>query len=173
MTAPGEARRGDALGDGAPRGAVRSGESRRVAALVEYDGTDFAGWQSQTHSASVQEAVEAAIGFVAGHPLVAVCAGRTDAGVHATGQVIHFDTTAIRTTRAWVLGANTQLPPSIALQWAGECERWLPCSAHGNPADLPLLHPEPQRALGAAAHTGGVDSRASRCGCDARCRRRY
>jgi tRNA pseudouridine38-40 synthase len=120
VTVPGEARRGDALGDGAPRGAVRSGDSRRVAALVEYDGTDFAGWQSQTHSASLQEAVEAAIGFVAGHPLVAVCAGRTDAGVHATGQVIHFDTTAIRTTRAWVLGANTKLPPSIALQWAGE-----------------------------------------------------
>jgi tRNA pseudouridine38-40 synthase len=112
--------RGDALGYGAPRGAVRRGDSRRVAALVEYDGTDFAGWQSQIHSVSVQDAVEAAVGFVAGHPLIAICAGRTDSGVHATGQVIHFDTTAVRTPRAWVLGTNTKLPPTIALQWAGE-----------------------------------------------------
>ncbi|MEA3150085.1 MAG: tRNA pseudouridine38-40 synthase [Gammaproteobacteria bacterium] len=91
-----------------------------MAALVEYDGTGFAGWQSQTHSVSVQDAVEGAISFVAGQPLIAICAGRTDAGVHALGQVIHFDTTAIRTPRAWVLGVNTRLPPSIALQWAGE-----------------------------------------------------
>ena len=91
-----------------------------MAALVEYDGTDFAGWQSQAHAPSVQSAVEEAVGFVAGHPVIAVCAGRTDAGVHATGQVIHFDTDAARTPRAWVLGANTKLPPTIAVQWAGE-----------------------------------------------------
>ena len=93
---------------------------RRVAALIEYDGTDYAGWQSQTHAASIQDAVQAALSFVAGHPIVAICAGRTDAGVHAVGQVIHFDTPAARTPRAWVLGANTKLAPSIALQWAGE-----------------------------------------------------
>ena len=93
---------------------------RRVAAIVEYDGTEFAGWQSQEHSVSIQDAVQAAISFVAGEPVVAICAGRTDSGVHATGQVIHFDTSAIRTPRAWVLGANTRLPPAIALQWAGE-----------------------------------------------------
>jgi tRNA pseudouridine38-40 synthase len=98
----------------------RSGDARRVAAIVEYDGTDFAGWQSQVHSSSVQDAVEAAVGFVAGESVVVVCAGRTDAGVHATGQVVHFDTTAVRTSRAWVLGVNTRLPPSISLQWAGE-----------------------------------------------------
>jgi tRNA pseudouridine38-40 synthase len=90
-----------------------------VAAIVEYDGTEFAGWQSQAHAASVQDAVAAAVGFVAGHPVMVTCAGRTDSGVHATGQVIHFDTTALRTARAWVLGANTRLPPTIALQWAG------------------------------------------------------
>ncbi len=93
-----------------------------MAAIVEYDGTDFAGWQSQAHAASVQDAVAAAMGFVAGHPVVIVCAGRTDAGVHATGQVIHFDTAAARTPRAWVLGANTRLPPTVALQWAAEVD---------------------------------------------------
>jgi tRNA pseudouridine38-40 synthase len=93
---------------------------RRIAAIVEYDGTDYAGWQSQAHSVSIQDAVQAALSFVAGHPVIAICAGRTDAGVHAVGQVIHFDTQAERTPRAWVLGANTKLAPSIALQWAGE-----------------------------------------------------
>jgi tRNA pseudouridine38-40 synthase len=100
--------------------ASRSGEPRRVAAIVEYDGTDFSGWQSQAHSVSLQDAVQGAVGFVAGHPVVAICAGRTDAGVHSAGQVIHFDTVAVRSPRAWVLGVNTKLPPTIALQWAGE-----------------------------------------------------
>jgi tRNA pseudouridine38-40 synthase len=93
---------------------------RRIAALVEYDGTDYAGWQTQAHARSLQAEVESALGFVAGAPVSVTCAGRTDAGVHALGQVIHFDTTAMRTPRAWVLGANTRLPPAIALQWAGE-----------------------------------------------------
>src|SRR5277367_2714017 len=93
---------------------------RRVAAIVEYDGTEYAGWQSQAHSRSIQDAVETALSFVAGHPVVAICAGRTDSGVHALCQVIHFDTQAVRTARAWVLGANTKLAPDIALQWAGE-----------------------------------------------------
>jgi tRNA pseudouridine38-40 synthase len=100
--------------------ASRSGEPRRVAAIVEYDGTDFSGWQSQAHSVSLQDAVQDAVAFVAGHPVLTICAGRTDAGVHATGQVIHFDTVAVRTPRAWVLGVNTKLPSAIALQWAGE-----------------------------------------------------
>ncbi len=107
-------------GDAPAAGGAARADSRRVAAIVEYDGTDFAGWQSQAHAASVQDAVEDAVGFVAGHRVIAICAGRTDSGVHATGQVIHFDTTAVRTPRAWVLGANTKLPPSIALQWAAE-----------------------------------------------------
>ena len=93
---------------------------RRVAAIIEYDGTEYAGWQSQDHSVAIQDAVEAAISFVAGHRITAICAGRTDSGVHALGQVIHFDTDAVRTPRAWVLGSNTKLSPAIALQWAGE-----------------------------------------------------
>jgi tRNA pseudouridine38-40 synthase len=96
--------------------------SRRIAAILEYDGTEYAGWQSQVHSSSIQDAVQAALSFVAGHPIIAICAGRTDRGVHALGQVIHFDTSAVRTPRAWVLGANTQLSASIALQWAGEVD---------------------------------------------------
>lgn len=89
---------------------------------MEYDGTEYAGWQSQDHSASIQDAVQAAISFVAGEPVVAVCAGRTDSGVHAVGQVIHFDTHAERTARSWVLGANTRLSPAISLQWAAEVD---------------------------------------------------
>jgi tRNA pseudouridine38-40 synthase len=96
--------------------------AHRVAAIVEYDGTEYAGWQSQVHAASIQDAVQAALSFVAGHPIVAICAGRTDRGVHALGQVIHFDTDALRTPRAWVLGTNTRLPASISLQWAGEVD---------------------------------------------------
>jgi tRNA pseudouridine38-40 synthase len=92
----------------------------RVAAIVEYDGTEYAGWQSQQHSVSIQDAVQTAISFVAGHPIIAICAGRTDSGVHAAGQVIHFDTVAARTPRAWVLGANSKLPPNIAVQWAAQ-----------------------------------------------------
>ncbi len=99
-----------------------SAARRRIAAIVEYDGTGFAGWQYQTHAPSIQDAVQRAIGFVAGHPVDAICAGRTDAGVHAVGQVVHFDTDAARTPRAWVLGANTKLPKSIALQWAREID---------------------------------------------------
>ncbi len=90
----------------------------KLAAIVEYDGTEFAGWQTQTHSITVQGAVETALSYVAGHPVQCVCAGRTDAGVHAAAQVIHFETTAERTARAWVLGSNTRLPPSVALNWA-------------------------------------------------------
>ncbi len=95
---------------------------RRIAAIVEYDGAGFAGWQSQNHSASVQDAVEAALSYIAAHRVATVCAGRTDSGVHAVAQVVHFDTEAARTPRAWVLGANTKLPPTIALQWAGEMD---------------------------------------------------
>jgi tRNA pseudouridine38-40 synthase len=118
MTDPG--RRGDAPADDPRAAPLEPALGRRWAALLEYDGSAYAGWQSQTHAKSLQDRVEAALGFVAGAPVAAVCAGRTDAGVHALGQVIHFDTAARRTPRAWVLGANTRLPPDISLQWAGE-----------------------------------------------------
>lgn len=90
----------------------------RIAAGVEYDGSGFAGWQVQREGRTVQACVEQALGRVADHPVQVVCAGRTDAGVHATGQVIHFDTEAARSDRSWVLGANTHLPGDVCLTWA-------------------------------------------------------
>jgi tRNA pseudouridine38-40 synthase len=99
---------------------------QRWALGVEYDGTPFVGWQRQKDGPSVQAAIEEALGFVAGHSVDLHCAGRTDAGVHATGQVIHFDTTAVRTERNWLLGANAHLPGSISLLWA----RAVPHSFH-------------------------------------------
>lgn len=90
----------------------------RIAACVEYDGGAYSGWQAQAHAPSVQFEVESALAFVADHPVRAVCAGRTDSGVHALGQIIHFDSDAERPARAWVFGANTRLPPDVSLQWA-------------------------------------------------------
>lgn len=90
----------------------------RLAACVEYDGGAYAGWQTQAHAPGVQPEVEAALGFVADHPVSVVCAGRTDAGVHAVGQVVHFDVAVERPPHAWVFGANTRLPPDISLYWA-------------------------------------------------------
>ncbi len=90
----------------------------RIALGVEYDGTDFSGWQAQAGTRTVQEALEGALSRVADRPVRVVCAGRTDAGVHATGQVVHFDTEVVRPERAWVLGANVHLPPEVAVCWA-------------------------------------------------------
>ncbi|HET7369896.1 MAG TPA: tRNA pseudouridine(38-40) synthase TruA [Gammaproteobacteria bacterium] len=89
----------------------------RIAAGVEYDGTRFAGWQRQRHARSVQGDVEAALSVVANAPVEVTCAGRTDAGVHAEGQVIHFDTDARRSERSWLLGANSNLPADAAVRW--------------------------------------------------------
>ena len=90
----------------------------KIAAIVEYDGSNYSGWQRQKHSVSVQEHVEAALSAVADHPLAVTCAGRTDAGVHALNQVIHFETDATRDAHSWVLGANSGLPGDISLTWA-------------------------------------------------------
>lgn len=90
---------------------------RRFAAGVEYDGQGFYGWQRQRQSPTVQACVENALSQVAAHPITVHCAGRTDTGVHARCQVIHFDTTAERSERAWVLGSNTCLHPGASLLW--------------------------------------------------------
>lgn len=84
---------------------------------IEYAGNAYSGWQRQAHASSIQQHLEAAIGFVANHPVKLVCAGRTDAGVHAIEQVAHFDTEAQRDNRAWLLGSNCRLPRDIRLKW--------------------------------------------------------
>ncbi len=89
----------------------------RYATGIEYDGSPFLGWQRHRGGATVQAAVETALGFVAAAPLEVVCAGRTDAGVHAACQVVHFDSEAARSPRAWVMGGNTRLPASVRLLW--------------------------------------------------------
>jgi tRNA pseudouridine38-40 synthase len=90
----------------------------RIAVGIEYDGSSYAGWQSQAGPRTVQQVSEAALSQIAAAPVHLVCAGRTDAGVHALGQVAHFDTAALRSRRAWVLGANTELPRDVSLAWA-------------------------------------------------------
>ncbi len=90
----------------------------RFALGIEYDGTDFSGWQRLSHRPSIQGEVEAALSFVAAAPIEVTCAGRTDAGVHARCQVVHFDTTAERSPRGWMMGANSRLPRAIAVLWA-------------------------------------------------------
>jgi tRNA pseudouridine38-40 synthase len=94
----------------------------KVAFGVEYDGSKFFGWQRQTSVRTVQQCVEEALSRVADSQLKVYCAGRTDTGVHATGQVIHVETGAQRTTRSWVLGANSNLPHDVSILWAQPVE---------------------------------------------------
>ncbi len=92
----------------------------RYAAGVEYDGRSYHGWQKQRHALAVQEVVERALSIVANDKISSVCAGRTDSGVHALGQVIHFDSAAQRSERSWVLGANSNLPTDVGIRWVRE-----------------------------------------------------
>ncbi|WP_140908901.1 tRNA pseudouridine(38-40) synthase TruA [Cognatiluteimonas lumbrici] len=96
----------------------------RFALGVEYDGGRFSGWQRldrpdgpKRSEATVQAALEEALSFVAGHPVHTTCAGRTDAGVHAACQVVHFDSDAKREPRGWMLGATSRLPPEVCVRW--------------------------------------------------------
>ncbi|MDH5710113.1 MAG: tRNA pseudouridine(38-40) synthase TruA [Gammaproteobacteria bacterium] len=91
----------------------------RIALGVEYNGSRFNGWQMQLQDArTVQDQVQKALSKVADHPVSVVCAGRTDTGVHATAQVVHFDTTAERKLKAWVMGSNVHLPEDVSILWA-------------------------------------------------------
>ncbi|MEC9304512.1 MAG: tRNA pseudouridine(38-40) synthase TruA, partial [Pseudomonadota bacterium] len=89
----------------------------RLAMGVEYDGSRFCGFQRLKHAASVQQAIEDALAKVAGAPVRIHASGRTDSGVHATRQVIHFDPPVQRTEKAWIFGANTNLPRDVAVRW--------------------------------------------------------
>ncbi|WP_428825611.1 tRNA pseudouridine(38-40) synthase TruA [Azonexus sp. IMCC34842] len=90
----------------------------RIALGVEYFGSGFHGWQSQLQGGTVQDALEAALGEIAGLPIGVICAGRTDAGVHASHQVVHFDAPVERPLTAWVRGVNSHLPEGVAVRWA-------------------------------------------------------
>jgi len=92
----------------------------RIALGVEYDGSCYLGWQSQREGETVQQNVERAISMVADHPVKIFCAGRTDTGVHANEQVVHFETTALRKPHSWIHGCNTNLNKSISILWATE-----------------------------------------------------
>jgi tRNA pseudouridine38-40 synthase len=94
----------------------------RIALGIEYDGRPFCGWQTQPNGCALQDRLEAALAQIAGEPVVTVCAGRTDAGVHALAQTVHFDTAADRPESAWVRGSNALLPAALAVTW------WRPVS---------------------------------------------
>ena len=92
----------------------------KIALGLEYDGTDFIGWQIQESGRSIEAALATAVSFVAGEAVTVHGAGRTDAGVHALQQVAHFDARVSRTSRQWLLGINSNLPPDVAVRWVYE-----------------------------------------------------
>jgi tRNA pseudouridine38-40 synthase len=118
----------------------------RIALGVEYDGSAFRGWQIQPGGGTVQNAVEDAMRQIADVEIKVVCAGRTDAGVHATGQVVHFDCDVARPLTAWVRGVNSFLPPAVAVRWAHAVpdDFHARFSAHGRRYRYVLLN-RPQR----------------------------
>jgi len=93
---------------------------KRIALGIQYDGRQWQGWQTQPHRKTVQDTLEAALAKFCQQSVVTVCAGRTDSGVHAIEQVVHFDTEAERELFAWVRGLNAFLPATIAVRWAAE-----------------------------------------------------
>ncbi len=101
-------------------GATTVAPSYRYALCIEYAGAAYRGWQIQRddQASSIQAEVESALSKIANHPVHTVCAGRTDARVNATYQIIHFDSQVQREERAWVLGSNSHLPDDIAVRWA-------------------------------------------------------
>lgn len=92
----------------------------KIALGIEYDGSRYFGWQRQQNVDSVQQKLEEALSVIANTPCEVFCAGRTDAGVHGTGQVVHFETEVNRPLQSWCFGTNTHLPADIAVRWAVE-----------------------------------------------------
>lgn len=98
-----------------PEAASPQAKTERIALSLEYDGAAFSGWQKQLSPmlATIQYELETALGKIADHPVSVICAGRTDAGVHATCQVVHFDTQVDRGEKAWIVGTNSLLVKSV------------------------------------------------------------
>ena len=126
----------------------------RVALGVEYDGSPYCGWQSQADGQTVQDTLQRALSQIASEPISVIAAGRTDTGVHALEQVIHFDTQAERPLTAWVRGVNALLPDSIAVRWAHPVpdEFHARFSAHGRSYRYLLIN----RPTRPAIHVGKV-----------------
>jgi tRNA pseudouridine38-40 synthase len=147
----------------------------RIAVGIEYDGSAFAGWQTQPGQRTVQSELEAALTRIADCPVSLIVAGRTDAGVHASAQVAHFDTSARRTSHAWLSGANSALSSDLSLSWAAavpahfharycaeaRCYRYLICNRAARsalaarraawvirPLDVPRMHESAQALVG-------------------------
>jgi len=95
---------------------------RRIALGLAYDGSAWQGWQTQPHGQTVQDTLERALAEFAQMPVPTICAGRTDAGVHAAMQIVHIDTPLDRRWESWVRGVNTFLPPSINVAWAQDVD---------------------------------------------------
>ena len=123
----------------------------RIALSLEYDGSRFLGWQTQPGGGTVQDALQEALGVLAGEAIHVTCAGRTDRGVHARMQVVHFDTHAVRPVSAWMRGTNALLPESVAVQWAAEMpgEFHARYSAHARTYRYVLLNRAARPALAA------------------------
>ncbi|KAF0657139.1 hypothetical protein L245_40695, partial [Salmonella enterica subsp. enterica serovar Worthington str. BCH-4719] len=113
----------------------------KIALGIEYDGSKYYGWQRQNEVRSVQEKLEKALSQVANEPINVFCAGRTDAGVHGTGQVVHFETTALRKDAAWTLGVNANLPGDIAVRCV-KIIRYSFHPTHGNVTRQIRIYPQ-------------------------------
>ncbi len=124
----------------------------RVALGIEYDGRPYCGWQSQADENTVQDTLQRALSQIAGEPVSVIAAGRTDTGVHALEQVVHFDTRVERPLSAWVRGTNAVLPESIAVRWAHPVpdEFHARFSAHGRSYRYLLVN----RPVRSALHAG-------------------
>jgi tRNA pseudouridine38-40 synthase len=144
----------------------------RIAIGVTYDGSPFEGWQAQPSGNTVQDHLERALAEIAGAAVRVVAAGRTDAGVHATGQVAHFDVDADRPPSAWVRGTNAHLPEAIAVQWAQRVDEAFHARFSASArAYRYVLYNQPVRPSLMARHVGWfhlpLDERAMQAGASA------
>jgi len=136
------------------------GGGARLALGLEYDGRPFSGWQTQPDRSAVQDGVEHALAAFSGQRVATICAGRTDAGVHATGQVVHADVAVERPLQGWVRGVNRFLPATIAVRWA----RVVPDTFHARYSAIARrydywLYDDPVRSPLATGRSGWVTRR--------------
>ena len=127
----------------------------KIALGVEYLGTHFHGWQIQKSGIrTVQLVVESALSKVANHPVRVFCSGRTDAGVHAREQVIHFETEAVRENKAWLFGGNVNLPSDVNFSWAKEVDENFHArfNAYARAYEFKILNHPVRSALKADSH---------------------